>query len=111
MAALVTKPIVRTSAALTPTFSAATVTVGDTIVPSDRTFLVVRTTSTGCTVTITPSGTVGYTDVAKPAVSVTLTSTQEKWIGPINTDLAGANGLATAICSVVTGVTVGAFSV
>jgi hypothetical protein len=85
--------------------------VGDTIVPGDRTFLVVRTSGTGCTVTITPAGTVGYTDAAKPAVSVTLGATAEKWIGPMNSDLAGSNGLVTAICSVVTSVTVGAFSV
>ena len=113
MATLVTKTI--DAAGINPetTMTAATVTVGDKIVPGDRTFLRVKN-SGGSPITVavndpnsvSPTGATSFN--ADLAVSVT--NAQERWIGPITSRFAEpADGLAVAICSVITSVTVGAF--
>lgn len=113
MAALTTKQIVATTVSLTPTFSAATVTTGDTFVPGSRTFLVVRTTSNATDVTVQVPGNVSYTDAAKPDVVVSMDTSAEKWIGPLPADpfANSTTGLGTVVCSNVTGVTLGVFQI
>lgn len=114
MALLATKQIVATAAALTPTFSAATATTGDTFVPGSRTFIVVRTTSNSTTVTVDVPGNVSYTDAGKPDVVVSMTTAAEKWIGPLPADPfadPSNSGYGKVTCSTVTGVTVGVFQV
>lgn len=113
MAALTTKQIVATTAALTPSFSTPTVTVGDTFVPGSRTFICVRTTGTAITVTIDVPGNVAYSDQAKPDVVVSLGATAEKWIGPLPDDpfKDPDTGLGKVICSAITGVSIGVFAV
>lgn len=88
----------------TPTYGA--VAASDTVVPDDRTFLIVKNgsgTIDNCVVVV-PGSTFGQ---ANPDVTVAVPITNgERWIGPLNSALADpATGLITITHSQTTTVT------
>lgn len=88
----------------TPTYGA--VAASDTVVPDDRTFLIVKNAggSADSCVVVVPGSTYGQ---ANPDVSVNVPATTgERWIGPLNGSLADpTTGLITVTHSFTTSVT------
>lgn len=104
MAALTTNNI--DYAGTPPTFTAATVTTGDTFEVGPRNFAIIKNGS-GVSVTATiqvPASLTPYTQ-SNNDVAYTVTAGAEKWI-PLHSDYDGGDGRATIICSPVTTVTV-----
>lgn len=111
MAALTTQTI--TDAGNSPTFAAATVTVGDTWAPDDRTFLVVKNGGVGSTVVTIPSYFTDQAGAIHQDKTVTVGAGLEKWIRvpavPFGDPANG--GIAKATCSVITDVTIAAIRI
>lgn len=113
MAALTTKPITTRSDMVAPSFVAAA-GGGDTFRPSDRSFLVVRTTSNAITVTIAVPGTLAYDSATNaPDLAISIGTSSERWIGPLTPAYFAdpSTGIGSITYSGVTGVTVGVYSV
>lgn len=111
MAAIPVKAIVYPQTA-GPTFAAASAG-GDTVVPGDRTRLIVKNGGgSPVTVTIPVFPATLATGMAQPALVVTVPASGESWIGPLNaaSHANPANGLAAISYSGVTSVTVAAIS-
>jgi len=109
MAALVTQLIGLPS--VLPTFAAATVTTGDTVVAGNDTFVVVKNGGGSPTaVTVVVPGTDEYGN-AKPDLAVSVVNGTERYIPLRSAGLIDpTTGLVTVICSPVTSVTIGAFT-
>ena len=108
MALLATQQIQITGSAITLTAAAGG---GDTITPSDRTFLWVKNGS-GSPITVTvvvPNSYFGQ-PLADVAVSVPAT-TGERLVGPLDRRLANASGLVDITYSGVTSLTVAAVGI
>lgn len=93
-------------------FSAATASVGDKFLPSDRTLIEIVNGSGGdITATVTTPGTgPGGTAIADKVITVT--AGERRHMGPFpRQDWAGSDGLATVVCSSVTSVTVAALKI
>lgn len=111
MAAIAVKNIAYPATA-GPTFVAANAG-GDTVVPGDRTRLIVKNGGGApITVTIPVFPATLATGAAQPAHTVSVPAAGEMWIGPLNTASYAnpANGLAAISYSGVTTVTVAAIS-
>jgi hypothetical protein len=109
VATLAYQQVVQTG--LQPTYSAATVTVGDSVVPDDDGFVHIKNSSgSPITATVTTPG-VGPGGVAVPDIPVASipATTGTAFVGPLNSALADpTTGLVTVICSAVGSVTIAA---
>ena len=98
-------------AGITPTYAAATATQGDDFANDGGTFLQVKNTGAGKTLTITTPATIRGVAVADPAIAIPLT-TGDKMIGPFPPDLFNdGNGRVHTVLDDATAVTIAAFKV
>lgn len=87
----------------------ATPTTSETFVPGNNIYYLVLTTSTGITTTLVVPGSV-YGQ-ARPDVAYTITTSSNRLIGPLSSDLADpTTGLVTITHSATTGVTAAAIT-
>jgi len=114
MAILTRKNIPIAGADVAAGFVAATVTTGDKVIPGPGVFVIVKNAS-GAPITVaiddpnTPTPP-GYT-AFNPDATVTVAATTGQQAIAIPDRFAGADGMATLICSAVTSVTLQAFQV